>query len=57
MAFAGFEWRSHHQSRKNFDATPIVTWEAYEFAPPDETEVVGKFARNWFDSASATTDF
>ncbi len=22
---------------------PIVTWAAYEFAPPEETEVVGKF--------------
>jgi hypothetical protein len=21
----------------------VVTWEAYEFAPPEETEVVGKF--------------
>jgi len=23
--------------------TPVVTWEAYEFAPPEETQVVGKF--------------
>ena len=28
---------------ENFDYTPVVTWEAYEFAPPEETEVVGKF--------------
>jgi hypothetical protein len=24
-------------------ATPVVTWEAYEFAPPEEMEVIGKF--------------
>ena len=42
----GLEWRSQSPPiTENFDATPIVTWEAYEFAPPDETEVVGKFAR------------
>ena len=28
---------------RKFYHTPIVTWAAYEFAPPEETEVVGKF--------------
>ena len=26
---------------ENFLVTPVVTWEAYEFAPPEETQVVG----------------
>ena len=41
----GLEWRTQSPPpTENFDETPIVTWEAYEFAPPEETEIVGKFA-------------
>jgi cytochrome c oxidase subunit 1 len=41
----GLEWRTQSPPlTENFDTTPIVTWEAYEFAPPSETEIVGKFA-------------
>ena len=40
----GLEWRTQSPPpTENFEETPIVTWEAYEFAPPEETEVVGKF--------------
>jgi cytochrome c oxidase subunit I len=40
----GLEWRTTSPPpTENFEATPIVTWEAYEFAPPQETEIVGKF--------------
>jgi cytochrome c oxidase subunit 1 len=39
------EWRTQSPPpTENFEETPIVTWEAYEFAPPAETEVIGKFA-------------
>ena len=40
----GLEWRTASPPpTENFEVTPIVTWEAYEFAPAEETEVVGKF--------------
>ncbi|HKU77722.1 MAG TPA: cbb3-type cytochrome c oxidase subunit I, partial [Pyrinomonadaceae bacterium] len=40
----GLEWRTQSPPpTENFEVTPIVTWEAYEFAPVEETEVVGKF--------------
>lgn len=40
----GLEWRIQSPPlTENFTSTPIVTWAAYEFAPPEETEVVGKF--------------
>ena len=40
----GLEWRTQSPPpTENFETTPIVTWDAYEFAPPEETEVVGKF--------------
>jgi cytochrome c oxidase subunit 1 len=40
----GLEWRTQSPPlTENFVTTPIVTWSAYEFAPPEETEVVGKF--------------
>ena len=40
----GLEWRIPSPPlTENFTNTPIVTWAAYEFAPPEETEVVGKF--------------
>jgi cytochrome c oxidase subunit 1 len=40
----GLEWRTQSPPlTENFDVTPVVTWEAYEFAPPEETEIVGKF--------------
>jgi cytochrome c oxidase subunit 1 len=39
----GLEWRIQSPPlTENFTTTPIVTWAAYEFAPPEETEVVGK---------------
>src|SRR5690349_19920788 len=40
----GLEWRTQSPPpTENFAVTPIVTWEAYEFAPAEETEIVGKF--------------
>src|SRR5215207_5945026 len=40
----GLEWRTPSPPpTENFETTPIVTWDAYEFAPPEETEIVGKF--------------
>jgi cytochrome c oxidase subunit 1 len=39
----GLEWRTTSPPpTENFVTTPVVTWEAYEFAPPEELEVVGK---------------
>lgn len=39
----GLEWRtSSPPPTENFTQTPIVTWEAYEFVPREEPEVVGK---------------
>ena len=40
----GLEWRTQSPPpTENFEVTPVVTWDAYEFAPREETEVVGKF--------------
>jgi cytochrome c oxidase subunit 1 len=40
----GLEWRTASPPpTENFLVTPVVTWEAYEFAPPEEMHVVGKF--------------
>ena len=40
----GLEWRIQSPPlTENFTSTPIVSSAAYEFAPPEETEVVGKF--------------
>lgn len=39
----GLEWRTASPPpTENFKQTPIVTWEAYEFAPQEDMEVVGK---------------
>jgi cytochrome c oxidase subunit 1 len=39
----GLEWRtSSPPPTENFITTPVVTWEAYEFAPHETVEVVGK---------------
>jgi cytochrome c oxidase subunit I len=39
----GLEWRTMSPPpTENFETTPIVTWDAYEFAPSEETEIVGK---------------
>jgi len=39
----GLEWRTASPPPPhNFDETPVVTWEAYEFAPMEEAEIVGK---------------
>jgi cytochrome c oxidase subunit 1 len=41
----GLEWRtSSPPPTENFEATPVVNWEAYEFAPREEMKVVGKLA-------------
>ena len=38
----GLEWRTPSPPpTENFIVSPVVTWEAYEFAPPEEMEVVG----------------
>ncbi|MDX6693281.1 MAG: cytochrome c oxidase subunit [Blastocatellia bacterium] len=43
----GLEWRtSSPPPTENFVATPVVTWEAYEFAPPEELRIIGKFEAN-----------
>ncbi|HEX8493963.1 MAG TPA: cytochrome c oxidase subunit I [Pyrinomonadaceae bacterium] len=40
----GLEWRTASPPpTENFIVTPQVTWEAYEFAPPEELRVIGKF--------------
>jgi cytochrome c oxidase subunit 1 len=40
----GLEWRTQSPPpTENFEVTPVVTWDAYEFAPREEIEVVGKF--------------
>ena len=40
----GLEWQTPSPPpTENFEVTPIVTREAYEFAPAKETKVVGKF--------------
>lgn len=42
----GLEWQTASPPpTENFLVTPIVTHEAYEFAPPEHKEVVGKFER------------
>jgi cytochrome c oxidase subunit 1 len=42
----GLEWRTQSPPpTENFEVTPVVTWEAYEFAPPEEVQVVGKLDR------------
>ena len=44
LEFTGLEWQTASPPpTENFETTPIVTWEAYEFAPAEETKVVGKF--------------
>jgi cytochrome c oxidase subunit 1 len=42
----GLEWRTQSPPpTENFEVTPVVTWEAYEFAPPEEVQVVGRLDR------------
>ena len=42
----GLEWQTASPPpTENFIITPVVTTEAYEFAPPEHKEVVGKFER------------
>jgi len=39
----GLEWRTASPPpTENFETTPIVAWDAYEFAPSEETEIIGK---------------
>ncbi|HWP55208.1 MAG TPA: cbb3-type cytochrome c oxidase subunit I [Pyrinomonadaceae bacterium] len=43
----GLEWQTASPPpTENFLITPVVTHEAYEFAPPEHKEVVGKFERH-----------
>ena len=43
----GLEWRTQSPPlTENFAHTPVVTWEAYQFAPFEEMEVVGKFGES-----------
>jgi cytochrome c oxidase subunit 1 len=38
----GLEWMtSSPPPTENFPETPVVTWEAYEFRPYEETQVIG----------------
>jgi cytochrome c oxidase subunit 1 len=40
----GLEWQTASPPpTENFLVTPVVTHEAYEFAPPEHKEVIGKF--------------
>ncbi|MEK6333604.1 MAG: cbb3-type cytochrome c oxidase subunit I [Acidobacteriota bacterium] len=42
----GLEWQTASPPpTENFLTTPVVTTEAYEFAPPEHKQVVGKFER------------
>src|SRR5712664_1010869 len=42
----GLEWQTASPPpTENFLTTPIVTKEAYEFAPPEHKEIIGKFER------------
>ena len=42
----GLEWQTASPPpTENFLVTPVVTHEAYEFAPPEHKEVVGRFER------------
>jgi cytochrome c oxidase subunit 1 len=39
----GLEWRTTSPPpTENFEETPIVTWEAYEYRPREEMQVVSK---------------
>ncbi len=49
--------RHRRRRRRILSQTPVVTWEAYEFAPPEETEVVGKFSEEvGLEEAVTTVD-
>ena len=38
----GLEWRTPSPPpTENFAVTPVVTWEAYEFRPVEEMEIIG----------------
>lgn len=41
----GLEWRTASPPpTENFYRTPVVTWAAYEFAPEEQTEIVGQLS-------------
>jgi cytochrome c oxidase subunit 1 len=41
----GLEWRTPSPPpTENFTQTPVVTWDAYEFAPSEGMDVVGKIS-------------
>jgi heme/copper-type cytochrome/quinol oxidase subunit 1 len=53
----GLEWRTQSPPpTENFTISPVVTWEAYEFAPPEEMEVVGTTHRRPLEEAPASGD-
>jgi cytochrome c oxidase subunit 1 len=46
-AATGLEWRTASPPpTENFASTPVVTWEAYEYRPMDEMDVIGPDKRN-----------
>jgi len=46
-AATGLEWRTTSPPpTENFARTPVVTWEAYEYRPMEEMEVIGPDKRN-----------
>ncbi len=46
-AATGLEWRTASPPpTENFASTPVVTWEAYEYRPMEEMEVIGPDKRN-----------
>ena len=53
----GLEWRTQSPPpTENFIVSPVVTWEAYEFAPPEEMEVVGTTHHRPLEEAPASGD-
>jgi cytochrome c oxidase subunit 1 len=46
-AATGLEWRTlSPPPTENFASTPVVTWEAYEYRPMEEMDVIGPDKRN-----------
>ncbi|HJR07446.1 MAG TPA: cytochrome c oxidase subunit I [Pyrinomonadaceae bacterium] len=46
-AATGLEWRTESPPpTENFASTPVVTWEAYEYRPMEEMDVIGPDKRN-----------
>ena len=51
----GLEWRTYSPPpTENFFRTPVVTWEAYEYRPMEEMEVIGPRKRSTAQPAHGT---